>query len=67
MYAIIVTASICITSAGCYVEDQPFGLVEPNLQLSIEELISFSKSHHSTLLNVNPLGAGPVAAMVDVL
>ena len=68
MYAIITTASIYITSAaGCYFEDHALRLVEPNLRMSIEEVISFSKSHWSTLLDVNSLGAGTAAAMADVL
>ena len=67
MYAIIFSASIYITSAGCYFEDNPLGLVAPNLWPPIEEFVSFSKIYRLTLLDVNSPEAGLAAAIVDVL
>ena len=66
MYVIIATSSIHITSAGYHFEAHPLGPLQPDLQLSIEEVISFSKSHGSTLYVINLLGPGPAATMVDV-
>ena len=41
--------------------------MEPNLWLSLEETNSYRLSYWSTILGTNSLGAGPAAAMVDVL
>ena len=67
MYAIIKIASIYITSAGCYFEDYPLGLVEPNPQPSLEETNSYHLSYWSNILGTNSPQVGPAAAMVDVL
>ena len=66
MYAIIATVSIHITSASCYFEAHPLGPLQPYLQWFVDEVMSFSKSHDSTLSVINSLGTGPAAAMVDV-
>ena len=60
-------ASIHITSAGCYFEDHPLGLVKPNLQPSLKEPNSYLLSYWSTISSTNSPQAGPAAAMVDVL
>ena len=67
MYAIIKIASIHVTSAGCYVEDHPLELMEPNLQPSLEETNSYLLSYWSTISGTNSPGAGPAATMVNVL
>ena len=59
-------AFIHITSANCYFEAHPIELVQPYLRPSIEEVVSFPKSHGLTLSFKNSLGAGLAAAMVDV-
>ena len=67
MYDIIFSASIHITSAGGYFEYHTLGFVEPNLQLSLEEINSYLLSYWLTISGTNSPRAGPVAAMVDVL
>ena len=59
------TASIHISSAGCYFEDH-LKIVEPNLWQSLEETNCYLLSYWSTILGTNLPWAGPAAAMVDV-
>ena len=66
MYAIIATLSIHIISAGYHFEVHPLGTLQPGLWPFVEEVTSLNKSHGSTLLVINSLGAGPAAGMVDV-
>ena len=66
MYAIKKIASIHIISAGCYFEDYPLGLVEPNLRPSLEDTSSNLLSYWSTVSSTNSPRAGPAATMVDV-
>ena len=60
-------AFIHISSAGCYFEDHPLELVEPNLRPSLEETDSYLLSYWSTISGTNSLREGPAAAMVGVL
>ena len=67
MYAIKKIASIHITSAGCYFEDDSLELVRPDLRPSLEETSSYLLSYWSTISGTNSPQVGPAAAMVDLL
>ena len=67
MYAVILSASIHITSAGCYFEGHTLGVVQPDLRLLLEETNSYLLSYWSTISGTNSPQAGPAVAMVDVL
>ena len=66
MYAIRKIASIHITSAGCYFEEHPLRLVEPNLQPLLDDTNSYILSYWLTISGTNLPCVGPAAAMVDV-
>ena len=66
MCAIKKIVSIHITSAGCYFEDHPHGLVQPDAQLLLEEANIYLLSYWSTISGTNSPRAGPAAAMVNV-
>ena len=49
-----------------YFQDDPVGLVKPDLQPLLEEINSYLLSYWSTISGTNLPWSGPAAAMVDV-
>ena len=65
MYAIKKIASIHINSTGYYFENHSLGIVESNLQTTLEKINSYLLGYWSTISGTNLPRAGPAAAMVD--